>query len=87
MVDWNILLALTLVLKSENNIPVIFIDELDSFLDYTNLDSLADFIKEYSKKCQVVVVTHKNRVYGSSDALIGVYKNFEGSSSLLSYKL
>ena len=87
LVDWNILLALTLVLKSENNIPVIFIDELDSFLDYTNLDSLADFIKEYSKKCQVVVVTHKNRVYGSSDALIGVYKNFEGSSSLLSYKL
>ena len=67
--------------------PFCFLDEIEAALDDANIDNFADYLKEYSKKTQFVVVTHRKGTMERCDALYGVAMQEKGISRLVSVKL
>lgn len=65
-------------------------DETDAFLDFDNSQRYVDFLKELSRSenIQMIVVSHKQNVFESSDSLIGVtYVNKMETSEAFSLDL
>lgn len=60
-----------------------FFDEIDANLDHTNSKLLAQVLKEFAAKRQVVVVTHKEEVMEVADRILGVTMNEPGVSQVL----
>lgn len=60
-----------------------FFDEVDANLDHTNSVLLAQVLKEFAAKRQVVVVTHKEEVMEVADRILGVTMNEPGVSQVL----
>ncbi len=67
--------------------PFCFLDEIEAALDDANIDNFADYLKEYSKNTQFVVVTHRKGTMERCDALYGVAMQEKGVSKLVSVKL
>ncbi|MCS7241757.1 MAG: chromosome segregation protein SMC [Candidatus Caldatribacterium sp.] len=61
-----------------------FFDEIDTHLDHTNSALLAQVLKEFAAKRQVVVVTHKEEIMEVADCILGVTMNEPGVSQVLS---
>lgn len=67
--------------------PFCLLDEIESALDDANLYHLADFLKEYSKDTQFVVITHRRPTMESCDVLYGVTMEERGVSKMISVKI
>ena len=67
--------------------PFCFLDEIEAALDDANIDNFADYLKEYSRNTQFVVVTHRKGTMERCDALYGVAMQEKGISRLVSVKL
>jgi chromosome segregation protein len=67
--------------------PFCLLDEIESALDDANLYHLADFLKEYSKETQFVVITHRRPTMESCDVLYGVTMEERGVSKMISVKI
>jgi len=67
--------------------PFLVLDEIDAALDENNSKRFANFIKEFSKKTQFVIVTHNRAVMEVADVLYGITTGEEGTSKVLSLKL
>uniref|UniRef100_A0A4W4H761 SMC hinge domain-containing protein n=1 Tax=Electrophorus electricus TaxID=8005 RepID=A0A4W4H761_ELEEL len=70
--------------------PFLVLDEVDAALDNTNIGKVTSFIREQSKEnFQVIVISLKEEFYSRSDALLGVYSEFNECmfSKLLSLDL
>lgn len=79
-------LALIFALHGFRPAPFYVFDELDSALDKSNVAKLVAFLRNLS--VQLVVITLKPQVFQCAEALVGVYKDRDRSSSrVLSYKL
>lgn len=60
-----------------------FFDEVDVMLDHFNSIRLAEFIKEFSQECQVIIVTHQEEIMEVSDRIIGVTMDEPGISRVV----
>ncbi|MCI4380324.1 hypothetical protein PGIGA_G00238670 [Pangasianodon gigas] len=83
-------LALVFAIHSFRPAPFFVLDEVDAALDNTNIGKVTSFIREQSRNnFQVIVISLKEEFYSRSDALLGVYSEFNDfmSSHLLSLDL
>jgi chromosome segregation protein len=67
--------------------PFCFLDEVDAPLDDANVDRFALFLKELSRKTQVVIITHNRATVEQADQLLGVTTEEPGVSKIVSVKL
>ena len=67
-----------------NPSPVCILDEIDAPLDDSNVERVADLIREMSRDVQFIVITHNKLTMEMADHLIGVTMNEPGVSRLVS---
>ena len=67
--------------------PFCFLDEIEAALDDANIDRYADYLADYARSTQFVVVTHRKGTMERCDALYGVAMEEKGVSKLVSVKL
>ena len=66
--------------------PFCVVDEIDSALDEANVRRFSEFLTEYAKKSQFIVVTHRKGTMEAADILHGVTMEDSGVSKLVSVK-
>ena len=67
--------------------PFCFLDEIEAALDDANIDRYAEYLADYAKSTQFVVITHRKGTMERCDALFGVAMEEKGVSKLVSVKL
>lgn len=84
----KVLTALALIFSIQELEPAPFylLDEVDAALDKVNSEKVADLIKEYSKKAQVIMVSHNDAIISKADQLYGVSMK-DGVSSIVSLQV
>jgi structural maintenance of chromosome 1 len=75
-------LALLFAIHSYQPSPFFVMDEVDAALDNANIVKIAEFIqKNASDSFQFIVISLKSTFYEKSQALIGIYKDWNAVSS------
>ena len=67
--------------------PFCFLDEIEAALADANIDHYAEFLKDFARKTQFVVVTHRKGTMERCDALYGVAMEEKGVSRMVSVRL
>ena len=67
--------------------PFCILDEIEAALDDANIGYYADYLLEYSKDTQFIVVTHRKGTMERCDSLYGVSMQEQGVSSMMSVSL
>lgn len=67
--------------------PFIVVDEIDASLDEANVDRLSEFLQDYAKQTQFIVVTHRKGTMEAATIIYGVTMEQSGVSRLVSVKL
>lgn len=67
--------------------PFCILDEIEAALDEANIGYFADYLKEFSKDTQFVVVTHRKGTMERCDTLFGVSMEERGISTMVSVNL
>ena len=67
--------------------PFSVVDEIDAPLDEANLERFSSFLRDYSRKTQFIVVTHRKGTMEAADVLHGVTIEEAGVSRVISVKL
>ena len=67
--------------------PFCILDEIEAALDDANIGYYADYLKEYSKGTQFIVVTHRKGTMERCNALFGVAMEEQGVSRMVSVSL
>lgn len=67
--------------------PFCILDEIEAALDDANIGYYADYLKEYSKGTQFIVITHRKGTMERCDALYGVAMEEQGVSRMVSVAL
>jgi chromosome segregation protein len=60
------------------------LDEIDTSLDEANVDNYAEYLKNYSKDTQFIIITHRKGAMAVCDSLYGVSMEEKGVSRLIS---
>lgn len=63
--------------------PVYFMDEIDAALDYKNVSIVAKYTKEKTKNAQFIVISLRNNMYEQADKLIGIYKTYDTTKTVI----
>ena len=67
--------------------PFCILDEIEAALDEANVVNFADYLNDFSKRTQFVVVTHRRGTMERCQALYGVAMEEKGVSRMVSVKL
>ncbi|HHY97871.1 MAG TPA: chromosome segregation protein SMC [Firmicutes bacterium] len=67
--------------------PVAILDETDAALDEANLNRFVDFLKDFSTKSQLIVITHRKTTMEAAEAIYGVTMEESGVSKVISLSL
>ena len=67
--------------------PFCILDEIEAALDEANIGYFADYLCEYAKGTQFVVVTHRKGTMERCDALYGIAMEEKGVSRMVSVQL
>ncbi|MBE5786625.1 MAG: chromosome segregation protein SMC [Clostridiales bacterium] len=67
--------------------PFCILDEIEAALDEANIGYFADYLTEYARSTQFVVVTHRKGTMEHCDALYGVAMQERGVSGMVSVNL
>lgn len=67
--------------------PFIVVDEIDASLDEANVDRLSEFLRDYAKHTQFIVVTHRKGTMEVATIIYGVTMEQSGVSRVISVKL
>ena len=67
--------------------PFCFLDEIEAALDDGNISTFADYLRDFSRDTQFVVVTHRKGTMERCDSLYGVAMEEKGVSTMLSVEL
>ncbi|XP_073327965.1 structural maintenance of chromosomes protein 1B [Pagrus major] len=71
-------LALVFAIHSFRPAPFFILDEVDAALDNTNIGKVTSFLREESREnMQIIVISLKEEFFSKSDALLGVYSDFD----------
>ncbi|MGI6162002.1 MAG: chromosome segregation protein SMC [Christensenellales bacterium] len=66
--------------------PFCVLDEIEASLDEANVAAFADYLCEYSKKTQFVVITHRKGTMERSNSMYGMAMEEKGVSKLVSVR-
>ncbi|MPC24211.1 Structural maintenance of chromosomes protein 1 [Portunus trituberculatus] len=80
-------LALLFALHSYNPAPFFILDEVDAALDKINIHRVTSYLCEHKEEMQIVVMSHKERLYRKADALFGITFRTNGYSKVFSFDL
>lgn len=80
-------IALLFAILKTKPTPFCVLDEIEAALDDANVYRFADFLKEFSKETQFIVITHRKGTMEAVDSLYGVTMEEKGVSNLISVKL
>lgn len=80
-------IAILFALISVSPPPFLVLDEIDAALDEKNAKRFGEILKEFSKKTQIVIITHNRATMEIADVLYGVTMLPDGTSKLVSLKL
>ncbi|MFQ5729093.1 MAG: chromosome segregation protein SMC, partial [Waddliaceae bacterium] len=64
--------------------PFCILDEIDAPLDDTSVDRFLNVVKQFTDRCQFIIITHNKRTMAIADRLYGVSMQEKGVSKLLS---
>ena len=67
--------------------PFCILDEIEAALDDTNIHSFAQYLAEYAKGTQFIVITHRKGTMERCDTLYGVTMREKGVSDMISVNL
>ena len=67
--------------------PFCFLDEVDAALDDANVNRFTQMLKDFSKKVQIIVVTHSKQTMAAADVIYGVTMEEAGVSKIVSMKM
>jgi chromosome segregation protein len=80
-------IALLFAFLAYHPAPFIVVDEIDAPLDEANIDRLCEFLRDYAKHTQFIVVTHRKGTMEVANIIHGVTMEQSGISRLVSVKL
>ncbi|XP_063871733.1 structural maintenance of chromosomes protein 1B-like [Scylla paramamosain] len=80
-------LVLLFALHSYNPVPFFILDEVDAALDKINICRVTSYLRKNKEEMQIVVISHKDRLYHKADALIGITFRTNGYSKVFSLDL
>jgi len=80
-------LAFIFAVQEHSPAPFYLLDEIDAALDRLNSDKVAKLLKEYSKRSQVIIISHNDAIISASDNLYGIWMNKKGESFVNSLKI
>ncbi len=80
-------IALLFSILQVRPVPFCVLDEVEAALDDANVARFAQYLKEFSKKTQFIVVTHRKGTMEEADVLYGVTMQESGVSKLVSVRL
>ena len=60
------------------------LDEIDTSLDEANVDNYAEYLRDYSRDTQFIIITHRKGAMAVCDSLYGVSMEEKGVSTLIS---
>lgn len=64
--------------------PFCILDEIDAPLDDTNVERFVNVVKQFTDRCQFIIITHNKRTMAIADVLFGVSMQEKGVSKILS---
>ena len=80
-------IALLFGILTTNPSPFCILDEIEAALDDINIFRFAQFVKEYAKNTQFLMITHRKGTMEIADSLYGVTMQEQGISKLISMKV
>lgn len=80
-------IALLFAILHTKPTPFCILDEIEAALDDANVYRFADYLREFSKKTQFIVITHRKGTMESVDSMYGVTMQEKGVSKIISVKL
>ncbi len=80
-------IALLFAILKINPAPFCVLDEIEAALDDVNVYRFAEYLKNFSKETQFLVITHRKGTMEVADSVYGVTMEENGISKLLSMKL
>ncbi|MBP2653164.1 MAG: smc 5 [Firmicutes bacterium] len=79
-------IALLFAFLTHRPTPFCVLDEIDAALDEANVQRFSDFLRDYSKGTQFIIVTHRRGTMEAADVMHGVTMEESGISKLVSVK-
>jgi len=76
-------MALLFAIFEVKSAPFCILDEIDAPLDDSNVERFVNMVKQFSEKCQFIIITHNKRTMAIADVLCGVSMEERGISKLL----
>lgn len=64
--------------------PFCILDEIDAPLDDTNVERFLNVVKQFTDRCQFIIITHNKRTMAIADRLFGVSMQEKGVTKILS---
>lgn len=80
-------IALLFAILNVRPTPFCILDEIEAALDDVNVYRFADYLKNYSKKTQFIVVTHRRGTMEAANMLYGVTMQERGISKMISLNI
>ncbi|WP_078380926.1 chromosome segregation protein SMC [Sutcliffiella halmapala] len=80
-------IALLFSILKVRPVPFCILDEVEAALDEANVHRFAQYLKQFSKDTQFIVITHRKGTMEFSDVLYGVTMQESGVSKLVSVRL
>jgi chromosome segregation protein len=80
-------IALLFAMLSYRPAPFCVLDEIDAALDEANADRFVNFLMDYARKTQFIIITHRKITMQAADLLHGITMEESGVSKLISVKL
>ncbi len=77
-------LSFLFAIAEHNPTPFYLLDEIDAPLDGVNVERMAELLKEYSSRSQIIIVSHKDSVMSTADILHGIWMNKKHGESYIS---
>lgn len=80
-------IALLFAILKTKPTPFCILDEIEAALDDANIYRFSQYLKEFSKETQFIVITHRKGTMESADTLYGATMEEKGVTKLVSMKL
>mgnify|MGYP000230845249 CR=1 FL=1 len=80
-------IALLFAILKTKPTPFCILDEIEAALDDANINRFAQYLKEFSKETQFIVITHRKGTMECADTMYGATMEEKGITKLVSMKL